>query len=92
VKNTGPGRGDALPALGAVCRLLPERLSRAIGSAGRAGYPARMLRILRSPRGGPAASTRLLAAMLVVGMVAAAAPSVIPAARWVVAKVADNIV
>lgn len=51
-----------------------------------------MLRILRSPRGGPAASTRVLAALLVVGMVVAAAPTVIPAARWVVAKVADSIV
>ncbi len=51
-----------------------------------------MLRILRSSGGGPATSTRLLAAVLVVGMFAAAAPSAIPVARWVVAKVADNIV
>jgi hypothetical protein len=51
-----------------------------------------MLRMLRSSRGGPAASTRVLAAVLVVGMVAAAAPSVIPAARWVIAKVADNVI
>lgn len=48
-----------------------------------------MLQLLRGPRGG---RTRALAALLVVGMLAAAAPAVVDVAKWVVRGVSDAVV
>lgn len=42
-----------------------------------------MLRAMRQPRaGGPSALARLLAVLVVVGMVAVSAPVLVPVARW----------
>lgn len=43
-----------------------------------------MLRTLRAPGGGPSLRTRMVALMLLVGMVLAAAPALIPVARWAI--------
>jgi hypothetical protein len=51
-----------------------------------------MLQLLRGPGGAPKVRTRALAALLVVGMVAATAPAVIPVAKWVVRSVSDVVV
>ena len=42
-----------------------------------------MLPALRDSRGKPAAPLRLLAALVVIGMVAIAAPALVPVVRWV---------
>ncbi len=42
-----------------------------------------MLPALRDSRGKPAAPLRLLAALVVLGMLAIAAPAVVPLLRWV---------
>ena len=41
-----------------------------------------MLRTLRNSHGGPAIRVRVIAALLVLGMVALAAPAIIPVLRW----------
>lgn len=46
-----------------------------------------MLRTLRSPGGGPAFRTRVVALLLALGMLLAAAPLLIPATRWAVGSV-----
>lgn len=51
-----------------------------------------MLQLLRGPGGAPSVRTRALAVLLVVGMVAATAPAVIPVAKWVVRSVSDVVV
>ena len=51
-----------------------------------------MLQLLRGAGGAPKVRTRAVAAMLVVGMVAATAPVVIPVAKWVVRSVSDVVV
>ena len=51
-----------------------------------------MLQLLRGAGGAPKVRTRAVAAMLVVGMVAATAPVVIPVAKWVVRTVSDVVV
>ncbi len=50
-------------------------------------YAAPMLRTLRSPGGGPAFRTRVVALLLALGMLLAAAPLLIPATRWAVGSV-----
>lgn len=42
-----------------------------------------MLPTLRDPRGRPAAPLRLLAVLVVVGMLVLAAPVLVPVLRWV---------
>lgn len=49
-----------------------------------------MLRALRAPGGGPALRTRVLAALVIVGMLVAAAPVLIPITRWMVATIAPR--
>jgi hypothetical protein len=51
-----------------------------------------MLQLLRGATGAPAVRTRAVAALLVVGMVAATAPVVIPVAKWMVRTVSDVVV
>lgn len=51
-----------------------------------------MLQLLRGPRGAPSVRTRALAALLVLGMVAATAPAIVPVAKWVVRSVSDVVV
>lgn len=49
-----------------------------------------MLRTLRSPEGGPAIRTRVVALLLALGMLLAAAPMLIPITRWAVHTVAPR--
>lgn len=46
-----------------------------------------MLPALRDERGKPAGPLRLVAALVVLGMLALAAPAVVPVVRWVVGLV-----
>jgi hypothetical protein len=41
-----------------------------------------MLRLLRDPRGRPSVTVRLLAALVVLGMLLIAAPALMPVLRW----------
>lgn len=45
-----------------------------------------MLRTLRTPDGGPALRVRLVAALLVVGLMLLAAPLLVPVLRWLVGQ------
>ncbi len=49
-----------------------------------------MLRLLRSPGGGPAFRTRVVALLLALGMLLAAAPLLVPITRWAVGIVAPR--
>jgi hypothetical protein len=42
-----------------------------------------MLATLRNPEGGPALRVRVLAVLVILGMIALSAPVVIPMVRWV---------
>jgi len=44
-----------------------------------------MLRSLRNSSGGPALRVRVLAALLALGLLALAAPAVVPLLRWLLA-------
>lgn len=43
-----------------------------------------MLRMMRGPDGGPGAGVRILAALVVLGLLAVAAPLIVPLLRWLV--------